>query len=122
MKYTLIIASDPTKEPAPGSPEQGRYFQAFFAFNQEIVDKGVYLAGEPLADVSTATTVRVVDGEVSTTDGPFAETRELIGGVYLIECADLDEALSWAVKVPVAALGVGSVEVRPCLDYSQAMG
>jgi hypothetical protein len=93
MKYTLLVATDPAKTPAPGSPEESQLFQAFFAFNQEIVDKGVYLGGEPLQDVSTATTIRVVNGQVSATDGPFAETKEQIGGVYLPECADLDEAL-----------------------------
>jgi hypothetical protein len=118
MKYTLLVATDPAKAPAPGSPEEGRLFQAFFAFNQEIV----YLGGEPLQDVSTATTIRVVDGQVSATDGPFVETKEQIGGVYVLECADLDEALGWAAKVPTAAFGYGVVEVRPCIDYSQAMG
>ena len=122
MKYTLLVATDPAKAPTPGSPEEGQFFQAFFAFNQEIVDKGVYLGGEPLQDVATATTIRVVDGQVSATDGPFAETKEQIGGVYLLECADLDEALAWAAKVPTAAFGYGAVEVRPCIDYSQAMG
>jgi hypothetical protein len=122
MKYTLLVATDPAKTPAPGSPEDSQLFQAFFAFNQEIVDKGVYLGGEPLQDVSTATTIRVVDGQVSATDGPFAETKEQIGGVYLLECADLDEALGWAAKVPTATFGYGAVEIRPCIDYTQAMG
>ena len=122
MKYTLILAPDPAKAPAPGSPEEGQFFQAFFAFNQEIEDKRVYLGGEPLQDASTATTIRVVDGQVSATDGPFAETKEQIAGFYLLECADLDEALGWAAKVPTAALGYGAVEVRPCIDYTQAMG
>jgi hypothetical protein len=122
MKYTLTLAADPAKAPAPGSPEEGRFFQAFFAINQGIEDKGVYLGGEPLQDISTATTIRVIDGQVSATDGPFAETKEQIAGFYLLECADLDEALGWAAKVPTAALGYGAVEVRPCIDYSQAMG
>jgi hypothetical protein len=122
MKYMLLTTSDPAREPAPGSPEQAAYYQAFFAFNQEIVEKGVYLAGEPLQDVSTATTIRVVDGQVSATDGPFAETREQIGGVFLIEVEDLDEALAWAAKVPSASFGLGPVEVRPCIDFSAQMG
>ena len=104
MKYTLLVATDRAKAPASCSREEGQFFQAFFAFN-EIVDKGVYLGGEPLQDVSTATTIRVVDGQPTATDGPFAETKEQIGGVYLLECADLDEALGWAAKVPTAALG-----------------
>lgn len=75
MKYTLTLAADPAKAPAPGSPEEGRFFQAFFAFNQEIEDKGVYLGGEPLQDISTATTIRVIDGQVSATDGPLPRPR-----------------------------------------------
>ena len=65
MKYTLILAADPAKAPASGIPEEGQFFQAFFAFNQEIEEKGVYLGGEPLQDVSTATTIRAVDGQPS---------------------------------------------------------
>jgi hypothetical protein len=122
MKYTLLVVTDPAKAPASGSRLEGQLFQAFFAFNREIVDKGAYLGGEPLQDVATATTIRVVNGQVSATDGPFAETKEQIGGVYLLECADLDEALGWAAKVPTAAFGYGAVEVRPCMDYSHAMG
>ena len=87
MKYTLIVTADPEKAPPAGSPEQDRYFGAFFAFNQEIEDKGVYLAGEPLQPVETATTVRMSDGKITLTDGPFAETKEQIGGFYLLECA-----------------------------------
>ena len=66
--------------------------------------------------------LEAIDGQVSATDGPFAETKEQIAGFFLLECADLDEALGWAAKVPTAALGYGAVEVRPCIDYSQAMG
>ena len=123
MKYTLILASDPATMPAPGSPQQMQFFEAFFAFNREIEEKGVYLAGEPLEDATTATTVRLGQGgALSLTDGPFAETREQIGGVYVIECADLEEALAWAGRVPLVTLGYGAVEVRPCIDYAAAMG
>jgi hypothetical protein len=122
MKYTLITTMDPETAPADGSTEQGQFFGAFFAFNQEIVDKGVYLAGEPLQPAETATTVRMAEGKLSLTDGPFAETKEQIGGVYLVECTDLDEAIEWASKVPVVVFNCGSVEVRPCMDYSSAMG
>jgi hypothetical protein len=79
----------------------------------------VLLGGEGLQPTSTATTVRVRDGEALTTDGPFAETREQLGGYYLLDCKDLDDAISWAAKIPGAA--DGSVEVRPVMDY-EAMG
>jgi len=121
MKYP-----DPGRRPGQGAgagqPGGRPVFPGVLRFNQEIEDKGVYLGGEPLQDISTATTIRVVDGQVSATDGPFAETKEQIAGFYLLECADLDEALGWAAKVPTAALGYGAVEVRPCIDYTQAMG
>ena len=121
MKYTLIVTADPDKAPAAGSPEQEQYFGAFFAFNQEIEEKGVYLAGEPLQPVETATTVRMSDGKITLTDGPFAETKEQIGGFYLVECGDLDEALDWASRVPVVTFDCGAIEVRACMDYSTVM-
>jgi hypothetical protein len=121
MKYTLIVTTDPEKAPPAGSPEQDQFFGAFFAFNQEIEEKGVYLAGEPLQPAETATTVRMADGRVSLTDGPFAETKEQIGGFYLVECNDLDEALEWASRVPVVTFECGGIEVRACVDYSSAM-
>jgi hypothetical protein len=122
VKYTLILAPDPAKAPVPGSPEEGRFFQAFFAFNQEIEDMGVYLGGEPLQDASTATTIRVVDGQVSATDGPFAETKEQIAGFYLLECADLDEALSWAAKVPTAAWAMARSRSGPASTTPRPWG
>ena len=121
MKYTLIVTTDPEKAPADGSPEQEQFFGAFFAFNQEIEAKGVYLAGEPLQPVETATTVRMTDGTLSLTDGPFVETKEQIGGFYLVECHDLDEALEWASRVPVVTFGCGAIEVRACVDHSAAL-
>jgi hypothetical protein len=121
MKYTLIVTMDPEKAPAAGSPEQGQFFGAFFAFNKEIEEKGAYLAGEPLQPVETATTVRMTEGKLSLTDGPFAETKEQIGGFYLVECSDLDEAIEWASRVPVVTFDCGAIEVRPCMDYSAAM-
>ena len=74
----------------------------------------MYLGGEPLQPTSTATTVRVRDGAASNTDGPFAETKEQLGGYYMLDCADLDQALSYVAKVPTAKLG--SIEVRPILE------
>ena len=89
--------------------------EAYNALTEEIKQAGAFLGGEGLQPTSTATTVRVRDGEPLLTDGPFAETREQLAGFYLVECADLDEAVRWAGKIPTAAFG--SVEVRPVIDY-----
>jgi len=93
--------------------------EAYGAFGEAAKEAGVLLGGEGLQPTSTATTVRVRDGEALTTDGPFAETREQLGGYYLLDCKDLDDAISWAAKIPGAQNG--SVEVRPVMDY-EAMG
>ena len=85
------------------------------AFDEEIRRSGHCIASEALQPVSTATTVRVRNGKVSVTDGPFAETKEQLGGFYVVDCKDLDEAIEWAAKIPGAKNG--SVEVRPIMDY-----
>lgn len=92
------------------------YIGKYFEFTAEAQQAGVYQAGAPLQSVTTATTVRVRDGETLTTDGPFAETKETLGGYYLVECANLDEALKWAAKIPGAAYG--SIEVRPVQSFA----
>ena len=94
--------------------EAAEVMSAYEAFGREAGD--AIIAGDGLQPTSTATTVRVEDGERLLTDGPFADTKEQLGGFYLIECKDLDEALGWAAKVPAAYMG-GSVEVRPVMDY-----
>ncbi len=80
-------------------------------FTQEVVDAGAMRGGEALDEIATATTVRVRDGKVITSDGPFAETKEVLGGFYLVECDNIDEAIGWAAKIPI--VHQGSVEVRP---------
>ena len=92
----------------------------YTAFSQKVAAAGVMAGGEGLEDSSTATTVHVEGGkggEVVHTDGPFAETKEVLGGFYLLDCADLDEALGWAAQIPGA--WNGRVEVRPCVDFPQ---
>ena len=85
------------------------------AYTESLRDAGAFVAGEGLQDSPTATTIRIQsDGERVVTDGPFAETKEQIGGFYLIECDDLDQALEWAKKIPLPA---GAIEVRPVMDY-----
>jgi hypothetical protein len=112
MQYALTIYSAPREM----SPEEG---QAMSAAYQKVTDEmrgsGAFLAGEGLQPISTATTVRVPNGERIVTDGPFAETKESLGGFYLLECKDLDEAIDWAAKIP--AVKNGCVEVRPVIQY-----
>jgi hypothetical protein len=96
------------------SPEEGeKLFSAYHAFTQEARASGVMVDGAPLQEPDTATTVRVREGKRVVTDGPFAETKEWLGGFYTFECASLDEALDWAAKIPGAAYG--SIEVRPVM-------
>ena len=85
-------------------------------FTKHLRDRGALIAGEGLQPTATATTVRVADGRTITTDGPFAETKETLGGFYLVEAADLDEAIAYAAMIPGAKNG--SIEVRPILDYT----
>jgi hypothetical protein len=107
MEYVLLIYGDETAAHT-GSPEM---LARFGEFTEEVVRRGVMRGGNRLRTTSAATTVRVRDGKTVTTDGPFAETKEQLGGFYLLDCKDLDEALELAAKIPAAESG--SVEVRP---------
>jgi hypothetical protein len=118
MKYLLTIYNDESARENI-SPEDGKaVMDAYFAFSREVDEAGAMLGGEGLQPTSSATTVRVRDGERTVTDGPFAETKEQLGGFYLLECKDLDEAIEWAAKIPGAQSG--SVEVRPVMNYDAA--
>ena len=119
MKFLLTIYSDESGWTNASPEDVQRIMQAYGAFGQAAQDAGVLLGGEGLQPTSTATTVRVRDGETLTTDGPFAETREQLGGYYLLDCKDLDDAIGWASRIPDAR--GGSVEVRPVMNY-EAMG
>lgn len=111
MKYMLLIY-DAEQTLAQMSPEEGqRFHEEYMKFTEEIGASGHLLGGDALESVRTATTVRIRNGKTATTDGPFAETREQLGGFYLIEARDLDEALKIAARVPSAR--TGSIEVRP---------
>ena len=115
MRYLLSIIEDESRL-ATMTPEDGpRIMEAYGEFGRQVEEAGVFVAGAGLEPSSTATTVRVRDGERLITDGPFAETKEQLGGFYLLECKDLDEAIEWAAKIP-GAQG-GSIEVRPEMDY-----
>ncbi len=119
MKYVLLLYGDESRWENMTPEESAEDMKSWEAFYEELHGGGAFLAGEGLQPTAAATTVRIANGEVVHTDGPFAETREQLGGFYLLECPDLDAALAWAAKVP--DLGVnGSVEVRPVMDYEAA--
>ncbi|WP_251358666.1 YciI family protein [Kangiella sp. TOML190] len=115
MQYLLMIYAAESAEPTAGSPEFMQLLQDYGVFTEEVKADGVFLAGEPLEPVATASTVRVRNGESLITDGPFAETKEVLGGYYLLDCDNLDQALQYAAKIPSAKYG--SVEVRPIMQY-----
>ncbi|MFL5865837.1 MAG: YciI family protein [Thermoleophilaceae bacterium] len=112
-EYMLLIYV-----PEGGPPEDARDFQPWFDYTKALHDAGVHRADNALELTETATTVRVRDGEPVVSDGPFAETKEILGGYYLIDVGNLDEALGWAAKVPSAPYG--SVEVRPVMQLPDA--
>jgi hypothetical protein len=112
MRYLLLIYG-PT-EGGPSPDELQAEFPRWFTYTDEIRQSGLHLAGEALQGAETATTVRVRDGETIITDGPFAETKELLGGFYMIDAPDLATAQDWAAKMP--NIHYGSVEVRPIME------
>jgi hypothetical protein len=115
MHYMLLIYNDQSAE-AQLSPEaQQAEMNEYFAFNAEAQKRGVFAHAEALMPTHTATTVRVRDGKTLTTDGPFAETKEQLGGYYMLNCKDLDEAIEMAAKIPGARNG--SVEIRPVVVF-----
>jgi hypothetical protein len=112
-----MICSDEVAEAKMPPEEMGALFSAYTDFTNAVKAAGVYIGGEALQPTTTATTVRVQGGQIVTTDGPFAETKEQLGGYYLLDCRNLDEAIQWAAKIPSATHG--AIEIRPIMDYSQ---
>jgi hypothetical protein len=117
MRYLCLIYDEERKIAALSQGESDAFMGEYFAFTDGIRASGHYLAGEALQPVETATTVRVRNGKVGTTDGPFAETKEQLGGFYMIEARDLNDAIKVAARIPSAKLG--SVEVRPIVEFPQ---
>ena len=116
MQYMLLIYSPPGDRASIPPEQQKAIYEAYGTFSMELQASGKMVAGDALQDTSTATSIRVRDGETLTTDGPFAETKEVLGGYYLIDVDTLDEALEWGAKIPGATYG--TVEVRPVVtDY-----
>ncbi len=117
MQYLLIIYAEEKKMAATPEAELGKIVAEFNAYTKSIVESGNFVASGRLQPTSTATTVRVREGKTLTTHGPFAETREQLGGYYLVEARDLDEALALAARIPGARYG--SIEVRPLHSIPQ---
>jgi hypothetical protein len=111
MQYMLLIYNAEGQKLS--AEEQGKLFQEYMAFTQGIVKAGKFKAGDPLEPTATATTVRVRNAKTLTTDGPFAETKEQLGGYYIVEAENLDEAVAIAARIPGAR--TGSIEVRPVM-------
>lgn len=115
MKYLALIYADPAKSPSRDTPEFAKMLADYTALTTQMKADGVFVAGDGLKPVETATSVRLRGGKVETMDGPFAETKEHLGGYYLIDVPDLDRALAYAAKIPSAAFG--TIEVRPLMTY-----
>jgi hypothetical protein len=115
MQYLLLIYADESKMKSATQADQNAMFKEYGEFTASIVKSGNMRAGDALQPSSTATTVRVREGKTLTTDGPFAETREQLGGYYLVEARDLDAAIAMAARIPGAR--DGSIEVRPVMIY-----
>jgi hypothetical protein len=119
VQYALLIyGPEPQGEPDPQATSA--LMAEYEAFNQHLRDRGAYGTGEALWPTNTASSVRVRDGQTLTTDGPFAETKEALGGLYIVEAADLDEAIAYAARIPGAR--TGTVEIRPVVDFSAMPG
>jgi hypothetical protein len=115
MKYMLVLIGDESGFADRTPEEQAESMKAWDAYTSALIDAGVHVGGEGLQPSSTATSVKIQEsGDPIVSDGPFAETKEQIGGYYLLDCKDLDDALAWAKRIPMPG---GTVEVRPVMDY-----
>ncbi|MGE0438904.1 MAG: YciI family protein [Gemmatimonadales bacterium] len=117
MKYLCLIYDEEKQLAGMSKSESDAFMGEYFAFTEAVRKSGHYVAGEALQPVSTATSVRVRGGKVSATDGPFAETREQLGGFYLIDAKDLNDAIQVASRIPSAR--IGTIEVRPIMVFNQ---
>lgn len=117
MQFLALIYQNETESAKFTEEENSEIFQGYMDFTTEMKSANVFLGGEPLLPTNTATSVRVRDGKVVTTDGPFAETKEQLGGYYLLDCKDLEEAIACAAKIPTAKFG--TIEVRPIMVFDR---
>jgi hypothetical protein len=116
MKFVLLLYGDEDRWANMSEEAMAESVEIWNAFGRELEEAGVVVAGEGLEPTPSATTIRYENGELVRTDGPFAETREQLGGFYVLDCKDIDEAAGWAAKVPDLPED-GSVEIRPVMDY-----
>jgi hypothetical protein len=114
MRYALLIYASEQDWATQSEEESQAVNQEYMAFTKDIIDRGLMKGGEALQPTSTATSVRVRNGDTLTTDGPFAETKDQLGGFYLVDCKDLDEAVEVAAGIPDARRG--TIEVRPIME------
>lgn len=119
MKYAILIYDENSANPDPNPDPAvwGQVMAEYNEFTKAINEAGINHGGEALQPVQTATTIQVKDGKTLTTDGPFAETKEALGGFYILDCKDLDDALAWAAKCPGS--WYGRVEVRPLMTFEE---
>jgi hypothetical protein len=117
VQYIFLIYGDESEGGSASPDEMAKSMQEWGDYTQYLKDKGYHLAGEALYPTHDATTVRVRDGKTITTDGPFAETKEQLGGFYLVDCPSLDEAIEASAKMPVG--DDGSVEIRPVMLFDE---
>ena len=115
MRYMLLIYSNEGRDASASPADQAAMFAEYDAFTKELTARGAMKGGEALQPTGTATTVRVRNGKPATTDGPFAETKEQLGGYYIVDVKNLDEAIGAASMIPGAK--VGSIEIRPIMEF-----
>jgi hypothetical protein len=115
MQYMLLIYDNEATWETMPEDEQQNVMREYFQYTEELKSSGKYVAGDALQPIATAKSVRLRDGETTTTDGPFAETKEVLGGYYLVDVDSDDEALEWAAKIPSARFG--TIEVRPIVVF-----
>ncbi|MCB9006915.1 MAG: YciI family protein [Ardenticatenaceae bacterium] len=115
MQYLLMIYTSEQQDAQRTPEENEANMSAYYNFTNEVREAGVMVGGEALHPTTAATTVRVRHGQTMSTDGPFAETKEQLGGYYLLNCENLDEAIQWAAKIPGAK--DGSIEIRPIWEF-----
>jgi hypothetical protein len=119
MKYMLLIVGDESRYDDWSEEDRAAQMQRWDDYTKALVDAGAFVSGEGLQTSTTATTLRVERGERLLTDGPFVESKEQVGGFYVIDCKDLDEAIDWAARLPSSESG-GATEIRPVMDYEAA--
>ncbi|MFZ0820240.1 MAG: YciI family protein [Candidatus Acidiferrales bacterium] len=120
MRYMLLVYSREAEMARMSEEDRIRITSGHHAVMEEAARQGIFRGAEPLKPTATATTIRVQDGKALITDGPFAETKEQLAGYYILDCKNLDEAISWAAKIPTACKGgEGCIEIRPISPIPQ---